>query len=48
MGQMLREVERSVAGRAPVLPCLRADGLPLTPEDVLASLERPAPAGASR
>ena len=48
MGQMLREVERSVAGRAPVLPCLRADGLPLTPEDVLASLERLAPAGASR
>jgi len=48
MGQMLREVERSVAGRAPVLACLRADGLPLTPENVLASLERPAPAGASR
>jgi hypothetical protein len=47
MGQMLREVERSVAGRAPVLPCLRADGLPLTPEDVLASLDLPAPAGAS-
>ncbi len=45
---MLREVERSVAGRVPVLACLRADGLPLTPEDVLASLERPAPAGASR
>jgi len=39
MGQMLREVERSVGGRAPVLPCLRADGLPLTPDDVLARLE---------
>jgi 2-oxoglutarate/2-oxoacid ferredoxin oxidoreductase subunit alpha len=48
MGQMLREVERSVAGRTPVLACLRADGLPLTPEDVLASLEQTAPAGATR
>ncbi len=38
MGQMLHEVERSVAGRAPVLPCLRADGQPMAPEDVLARL----------
>ncbi|MBI2526023.1 MAG: 2-oxoacid:acceptor oxidoreductase subunit alpha [Candidatus Rokubacteria bacterium] len=48
MGQMLGEVERALGGRVPVLPCLRADGLPLMPEDVLASLERQAPAGASR
>ena len=48
MGQMLLEVERCVAGQAPVVPCLRADGLPLTPEDVLARLEAPARAGAIR
>ena len=48
MGQMLREVERCVGGRAPVVPCLRADGLPLTPEDVLARLEAPVRAGAAR
>ncbi len=48
MGQMLREVERTMAGAVPVLACLRADGMPLTPEDILASLERPAPAGAAR
>ena len=46
MGQMLREVERSVAGQTPVVPCLRADGLPLSPEDVLAILGTPAGAGA--
>lgn len=39
MGQMIREVERAVAGRAPVAPCLRADGQPLGPEDVLARVE---------
>jgi 2-oxoglutarate ferredoxin oxidoreductase subunit alpha len=39
MGQMIREVERAVAGRAPVVPCLRADGQPLGPEDVLARIE---------
>ncbi|MDE3112077.1 MAG: 2-oxoacid:acceptor oxidoreductase subunit alpha [Chloroflexota bacterium] len=34
LGQMLLEVERVVAGRARVEACLRADGTPLTPEDV--------------
>ena len=48
MGQMLHEVERSVAGQAPVVPCLRADGLPLGPDDVLAVLDTPAGAGAAR
>jgi 2-oxoglutarate ferredoxin oxidoreductase subunit alpha len=48
MGQMLREVERAVAGRAPVVPCLRADGQPLSPEDVLARLESLEQAGARR
>lgn len=36
MGQMLHEVERCVAARAPVIPCLRADGQPMRPEDILA------------
>jgi 2-oxoglutarate/2-oxoacid ferredoxin oxidoreductase subunit alpha len=36
MGQMLHEVERCVGGRAPVIPCLRADGQPMRPEDILA------------
>ena len=48
MGQMLHEVERSVGGRAPVVPCLRADGQPMTPEDVLARLEALAQAAAAR
>lgn len=38
LGQMLGEVERCVAGRVPVVPCLRADGQPLTPDDVSACL----------
>jgi 2-oxoglutarate/2-oxoacid ferredoxin oxidoreductase subunit alpha len=36
MGQMLHEVERCVGGRVPVIPCLRADGQPMRPEDILA------------
>ncbi len=36
MGQMLHEVERCVGGRAPVIPCLRADGQPMRPENILA------------
>jgi 2-oxoglutarate ferredoxin oxidoreductase subunit alpha len=39
MGQMLGEVERCVAGRVPVEACLRADGQPMAPDDVLARLE---------
>ena len=35
LGQMLREVERAAAGRAPVTPLLRADGRPITPEQVV-------------
>jgi 2-oxoglutarate/2-oxoacid ferredoxin oxidoreductase subunit alpha len=48
MGQMLHEVERCVGGRVPVSACLRADGEPLAPEDILARLEARAPAGAAR
>ncbi len=44
MGQMLHEVERCVGGRAPVIPCLRADGQPMRPENILAH----ARAGAGR
>jgi 2-oxoglutarate ferredoxin oxidoreductase subunit alpha len=38
LGQILLEVERVVAGRTRVEPCLRADGTPLTPEDVGAAI----------
>ncbi len=48
MGQMLHEVERCVGGRAPVVPCLRADGQPLTPEDVLSRIDARETAGARR
>lgn len=47
MGQMLLEVERCAGGRAPVVACLRADGQPMAPEDILARLERPAPRSAT-
>lgn len=36
MGQVLGEVERLAGGRVPVLGCLRVDGQPMAPEDVLA------------
>ena len=39
MGQLIYEVERCAAGRARVLGCLRADGQPLSPDDILASLQ---------
>jgi 2-oxoglutarate/2-oxoacid ferredoxin oxidoreductase subunit alpha len=39
LGQIAREVERAAGGRATVVPCCRADGEPLDPEQVLASLE---------
>jgi 2-oxoglutarate/2-oxoacid ferredoxin oxidoreductase subunit alpha len=48
MGQMLHEVERCVGGRAPIAACLRADGQPLTPENILERLDAPAPAGVAR
>ncbi len=38
MGQAIREVERGVLGRAPVVGCLRADGQPIAPDDVLATI----------
>lgn len=34
LGQLLLEVERVVAGRAAVHPCLRADGRPFAPEEI--------------
>lgn len=38
LGQILLEVERACGGGAPVVPCLRADGRPLRPEDIAAAL----------
>lgn len=38
LGQMAREVERAVAGRIPVAGLFRADGEPITPEQVADSL----------
>jgi 2-oxoglutarate ferredoxin oxidoreductase subunit alpha len=40
LGQMTREVERAVAGAAPVHTRLRADGQPMAPDDVLEALVR--------
>jgi 2-oxoglutarate ferredoxin oxidoreductase subunit alpha len=45
MGQMIHEVERCAAGRARIVPCLRADGQPMTPEDVLGGIHRAVGAG---
>jgi 2-oxoglutarate/2-oxoacid ferredoxin oxidoreductase subunit alpha len=39
MGQILHEVERCAAGRTRVAGCLRADGQPIGPEDVLARVD---------
>lgn len=44
LGQMLREVERAVRGRSEVVPCLKADGEPLQPEEILQVLEAEVPA----
>jgi len=38
MGQIVREVERCARNGAAVVPCLRADGQPMTPEEILAHL----------
>jgi 2-oxoglutarate ferredoxin oxidoreductase subunit alpha len=45
LGQLSREVERAAAGRAPVVPCCRADGELIDPEQILACLETLRPAG---
>jgi 2-oxoglutarate ferredoxin oxidoreductase subunit alpha len=38
LGQVVREVERAVAGRVPVTGRFRIDGQPMAPDDVLAAL----------
>jgi len=38
LGQIVGEVERAVAGRAAVTGRFRADGQPMTPQDVLEAL----------
>lgn len=38
LGQMILEVERVAGGAAEVVGCLRADGEPITPEEIVASL----------
>ena len=48
MGQMAHEVERVVAGRAPVVRCLRVDGQPMAPADILSALGVPEDAAAGR
>src|SRR5579875_3613308 len=45
LGQVVREVERAVAGAAPVIPCCRADGHPITPEEILEAVAAREPAG---
>lgn len=40
-GQVIREVSRAAGGRATVTGHFRTDGLPITPEDLLARLEGP-------
>lgn len=42
LGQVRLEVERLAAGRVPVQGVHRADGLAITPEQILAALEHPA------
>ncbi len=46
MGQIRLEVERLAAGRVPVTGVHRADGLGITPEQVLAAIEAPREAAA--
>lgn len=45
LGQIVREVERAARGLVPVVSCSRADGEPLEPEQILASLEAATLAG---
>jgi 2-oxoglutarate ferredoxin oxidoreductase subunit alpha len=46
LGQITREVERAAGGRVPVVPCHRADGELIEPEQILACVEALRPAGA--
>jgi 2-oxoglutarate/2-oxoacid ferredoxin oxidoreductase subunit alpha len=46
LGQITREVERAAGGRVPVVPCCRADGELIEPEQILACVESLCPAGA--
>ena len=46
MGQMVHEVERCARNGARVIPCLRADGQPMTPDEILKHLARTAGARA--
>jgi 2-oxoglutarate/2-oxoacid ferredoxin oxidoreductase subunit alpha len=48
MGQIVREVERAVAGAAPVHARLRVDGQPMMPTDVLEAIESVARGGSAR
>ena len=48
MGQVVREVERAAAGRGAVAGRHRADGQPLTPDDILAGIETLARGGTPR
>ena len=48
MGQIVHEVERAAAGGATVAGRHRADGQPLTPDDILAGIEALARGGAGR
>lgn len=43
LGQISREVERAAAGRVPVVPCRRADGELIEPEQIAACLKRLCP-----
>lgn len=45
LGQITREVERAAGGRVPVVPCHRADGELIEPEQILACVEALCPAG---
>jgi 2-oxoglutarate ferredoxin oxidoreductase subunit alpha len=45
LGQITREVERAAGGRAPVVPCCRADGELINPEQILACLRSLCPVG---
>ncbi|MDR7483288.1 MAG: 2-oxoacid:acceptor oxidoreductase subunit alpha [Armatimonadota bacterium] len=45
LGQVVREVERVVCGAVPVVPCCRADGEPIAPEEILAAVQAALPVG---
>ena len=39
MGQLIYEVERAVHGKTRVLPCLKADGEPIPPSQILSAIK---------